>query len=373
MAENTLINSGIMNCKCLCAPSECCCGAELNSQPLQSSMNFRLVNNSGGLGRVDGNTSFRPISGPKDVDPPVLQQSYNILTLQGIRSDTLDKTVSPDKKCNKNAANFLTSFMKPNDFGHAVKVEPETQSFLTPDSFIKSKKVIENGISSKNTIHGLDLSQTPDSIGESRSNASSRATPLTCDDFTSRLVAPEEFMSAGSTLQEKTLVGSSELSTLSTLKNLTLSSSQAVPVVDTNRNGDAPITGISFESNNPLELFCSQIRITPDHNSILPSIPGGKEKIIPRLTNPDQTVLEKLRQSQAQKTGSNSAADMPSESDTDVTDKLLVPMSSLPHKPAEGDKPTIAVFWDIENCQVGCHDAVTEIDASYKVFSVIYI
>ena len=328
-----------------CKPYICNCG---NSDSSQKSNNFSMVNNFGGLGRKDITTSFRPISkqdnnGYSNGVGQVLNKTFNIHTLNSIRADTLEKKINTIDQ--ENSPSLTDILLKPNDFKSLSDVLLKNKSpgpMLTPDYFLSSgdQKLNANSESSN-----WDLKKG-EYIDRSGSN-SARHTPLTCEELTSRLVGPDEF--TVNPFSNREIEENFDGLTEERHANYPSTSYDDHILTSGLNNQLVRSHSPNIETNNPLNAFFSTLGITERHNSILPGIPGGKDKIIPRLSNPDKGVMEQLRLSEGNRNGKISDS---LSSDSEDAIKPLIPMESLPHKTRDGEKPLIAVFWDIENCQV---------------------
>ncbi|XP_047739998.1 uncharacterized protein LOC125179011 [Hyalella azteca] len=355
-----------------CSDVQCRCG-KITTKSSQQNMRGNITS----LGRVDHNTSFRPII-PRDVgcrqfqnSQEVLSDSFNILTLQNLRTETLD------------ALNSQPNFRQVSDASAMHRPATPTgtpDTFMTPQDFLNSSNKKSSASPSSQSVRksnnstGASLPSLPDT----RSSVS-RSTPLTVQDLSTRLITPDEFLkssqitemqnrrnspsvgvSAGSVMDQSRVYNnissapknkSNYPDSCTKLPHTTIpvsSASSSVKPANSNpgSTNPAPESQLATEPANPLSEFCNKIGVTADHNPLLPTIPGG-ESIKQRLITPDPNVLESLRRNM------NGEAEKSSEGEaTKAVNQPVLSLEDMPYKNGDGEKPYIAVFWDIENCHV---------------------
>ncbi|KAF2351962.1 NYN domain limkain-b1-type [Trinorchestia longiramus] len=355
-----------------CTDTQCRCGKMILGHSSSNSSN-----RPNSFGRMDHNTVFRPIipsyGGSQQLQDSqkVLSDSFNILSLQHIRTDSLDSL-----NCAPTHRQTVASSSTSNSFPSQESSSTNYGKFMTPQDFLNSYN--RKSVNPPASIHSSD-STFPDSTLPGTSEFSinstataSRLTPLTVEDLTSRLITPDEFLRSSQLATKMQTSGAGE-------KNVTAQEANVSEFIDTNnaRNGGNSSAMISNKlpakdpgfkpsdadgrnddlgtelyvprkkekSDNPLSEFCSKIGVIPDHNQLLPTIPGG-ENIKQRLKTPSPDVLENLKKEYPEEAG------VANVEETKPVNQPVVLLKEMPYKNSGNNKPFMAIFWDIENCHV---------------------
>ena len=364
-----------------CTESYCKCSLNigLQSSNAQGPLNtFNLASTSENIGRMDHNTAFKPISNSVASgfrnDNDVLSKDFNILTLNNLRSDCLDAR-SPEKKANSTNKKKMTSLGK---------------TFLTPADFLSTSEPSEKcDVSEISTVRRSIFPDVPSCVTPIHSSTSdnsrtpSRNTPLTVDECTFRLVAPDEFLNlsknmlhnsptpakhTGTPLSDlDTQLKAMEMSNFKSSSMLTTHSPSATQLAlscllsksnGNSRSSAAHTLNASTKESSglgvqPLNQFFAKIGVSKEHNRMLPTIPGGKN-IVDRLDKPDTSIVASLKRG--------------TEDNSDDAEKdVLLSIKDMKFKVKNGQKTYIAVFWDIENCQVCIYCMFILLSAEYKI------
>lgn len=345
-----------------CSKNYCVCRTQVSIQQASNNQmkTFNMASNSQNIGRLDHRSSFKPIPTEATLDfkndKDVLSKDFNILTLNNMRSDNLDAR-SPKKTIG--VKSVISSARCPTKLS-----EPDnSKKFLTPADFFSTANIEMNntktvGAARRITFPSVPIPSSPSASAVSpllgtRSVTPSRTTPLTVDMCLKRLVAPDEFLASSQVskreeeLSQNTGCNSVQMTSENHYKSsdslfLRNKPSSVLKTVIGTPKPTCIVESLVKSGEQPLNQFFAEIGVTADHNQLLPTIPGGKN-IVQRLDTPDTNVIAGLRRANGE-----------AATDADKTENnaIISKKDMIYQIPKDQDRAYIAVFWDIENCQV---------------------